>query len=75
MADIRTTITEIAVHSTEHDPLSYKAVQVQLGGDRDGGYFIRLAQEGQEIELDPDELPVLLKACEQLLRQVRGDAI
>jgi predicted DNA-binding transcriptional regulator YafY len=73
MADIRTTITEIAVHATEHDPLSHKAVQVQLAGDRNGGYFIRLAQEDQEIELDPEELPALMEACEQLLRQVRAN--
>lgn len=71
MADHRATITEIAVHKAEDDPVSFKAIQVQLAGDRAGGYFIRFQQEDQEIELDPEELPLLLKAAEQLLQQVR----
>jgi hypothetical protein len=66
----RTTITDIAVHSTD-DPLSYKAIKVQLAGDRAGGYFIRLEQEDQQIELDPEELPWVMEAAERLLQQVR----
>lgn len=74
MADHRTTITEIAVHKVADDPVSFKAIQVQLAGDRAGGYFIRLQQEGQEIELDLEELLLVMEAAEQLLRQVRDDA-
>lgn len=74
MAEHRTTITEIAVHKAADDPVSFKAIQVQLAGDQAGGYFIRLQQEDQEIELDPEELPLALEAAEQLLRQVRDAA-
>jgi hypothetical protein len=71
MAEHRTTITDIAVHTATDDPLSFKAIKVQLAGDRAGGYFIRLEQEDQQIELDPEELPWVLEAAERLLQQVR----
>lgn len=69
MSEYRATTTAIVVHRTDADPLSYKATQVQLSGDAEGGYFIQVEQEDQCIELDPEELPHLLEACEQLLRQ------
>ena len=69
MADYRATTTEISLHPVEMDPLSHHATRVQLGGTREGGYFIQVEQEDQCIELDPEELPLLLEACGQLLRQ------
>jgi hypothetical protein len=69
VTDYRATTTEISLHPVEMDPLSHGAIRVQLAGARDAGYFITVQQENQSIELDPEELPVLMEACEQLLRQ------
>ena len=69
MAEYRATITEITLHPVEMDPLSHGATHVQLSGTKDDGYFITVQQEDRSIELDPEELPHLLEACEQLLRQ------
>lgn len=72
MPEYRATTTEITLHPVEMDPLSHRGTRVQLAGTREAGYFIQVEQEDQCIELDPEELPHLLEACEQLLRQTRG---
>lgn len=69
MAEYRATTTAIVVHRTDADPLSYRATQVQLSGDAEGGYFIQLEQEDQCIELDPEELPLIFDAARQLLER------
>jgi hypothetical protein len=73
MGDYRITTTEISLHPIEMDPLSHRATSVQLSGTREAGYFIRIEQEDQCIELDPEELSPLMAACRQLLQQMEGD--
>lgn len=73
MAEYRITTTEISVHEIEMNPLSHRATRVQLIGNKVGGYYLQLEQEDQAIELDPEELPHLLKACRQLLHQMKDD--
>jgi hypothetical protein len=46
---------------------------VQLAGDPDGGYFLRLQQEDQVIEVDSKELPLLLEAAQKLLEALPND--
>jgi len=47
--------------------IARSGIRVQLAGDPDGGYFLRLQQEDQVIEVDPAELPLLLEAAQKLL--------
>lgn len=73
VAEYRATTTEITLHPVEMDPLIHSGTRIQLSGSREAGYFIQVEQEDQCIELDPEELPHLLEACEQLLHQMRAD--
>lgn len=70
MADYQATTTEITVHKVNDCPMKYGQTQVRIGGTKDGGYFIILQQEEQEIELDPEELPLIMDASQQLLSEV-----
>lgn len=73
MTDYLMTFTDIAVYQADKFPLHHSAVRVQLAGDPDGGYFIRLEQEDQAIEIDPEELPLLVQAANTLLQAVSND--
>jgi len=66
-------VTEIAVYQADKFPLHFNATRVQLAGDPDGGYFIRLEQEDQAIEIDPEELPLLIQAANTLLQAASND--
>ena len=68
MADYRLRTTDIVVYPVDKSPLHHNAIRVQLAGDPDGGYFIRLEQEDQAIELDPEELPLVVEAARRLLK-------
>lgn len=70
MADYQATTTEITVHKVNDCPMKYGQTTVRIGGTKDGGYFIILQQEEQEIELDPEELPLIVDASQQLLSEV-----
>lgn len=70
MADYHATTTEITVHKVNDCPMKYGQITVRIGGTKDGGYFIILQQEEQEIELDPEELPLIMDASQQLLSEV-----
>ena len=70
MTEYRMTFTDVAVFQTDTFPLHHNAVRVQLAGDPDGGYFLRLQQEDQVIEVDPEEFPLLLEAAQKLLENV-----
>lgn len=66
-------VTEIAVYQADKFPLHFNATRVQLAGDSDGGYFIRLEQEDQAIEIDPEEFPLLIQAANTLLQAVSNE--
>jgi hypothetical protein len=70
MIEYRMTFTDVAVFPADKFPLHHSAIRVQLAGDPDGGYFLRLQQEDQVIEVDPEELPLLLEAAQKLLENV-----
>ena len=70
MAEYRMIFTDVAVFQTDTFPLHHSAVRVQLAGDPDGGYFLRLQQEDQVIEVDPEEFPLLLAAAQKLLENI-----
>ena len=70
MTQYRMAFTDIAVFQADKFPLHHSTVRVQIGGDPDGGYFLRLQQEDQVIEMDPEGFPLLLEAAQKLLENV-----
>lgn len=67
MTEYRASATEITLHPADKDAMSHTATRVQLAGTKEAGYFIQLVQEDHEIELDPEELPLLMEAARKLL--------
>ncbi len=62
-----TTTTQISIHSAGDDPAGEEATIVSL----EEGSYLRIAQGRDAIFIGPDELPLLVAACERLLRKPR----
>jgi hypothetical protein len=74
MTTYKTTITEITTHPEQVNPIyAGSATRVRLE-DEGGGAFIVLQQNDQKVCLDPEELPLVMAAAQQLLSQPIGES-
>jgi len=64
-----TTITEVAIHPHNVNPIYGDGVLHVNLADEAGGVFITLTQEGQMIRIDAEELPLIQDAIATLMRQ------
>ena len=62
-----TTTTQISIHTAGADPAGEEATIVSL----EEGSYLRIAQGRDAIFIGADELPLLVAACERLLRKPR----
>jgi hypothetical protein len=63
-----TTTTQISIHPAGDDPSGEKAIIVRLG---EGGRYLSISKCSDAIFIGADELPLLVAACERLLRKPR----
>lgn len=63
----KTTIITASVHPESGNPIySENATHISIG-DEGGGMFVVIAQDGEHIRLDPDEIETVFQVAQRLL--------
>lgn len=64
---MKLTVTEIAVHNEDENPIYGENVTRVRLEDIGGGFFVKLIQDDQEVCLNFEEIAFIKKAIEQLV--------